>query len=322
MHGCSATEPLSGLYIDDLPGISLDSIGKFADEEQATYKQVWIDVEKRAVKKFGTRLTQEFKKRFLLKTLTQTGDIGRYIDATTTLAASAQYRGLTIELEMENSLKLKRSAFQAIHLQTVAVYCAVPPASLTVKVFDLYTGELLQTLTVASPVSGWNSINVYQTYSSHRIFIGVDATLLDTVPQNIEVQKLRECCNAIIRGAVTSNAGSSITDASLTEGNDSYGVTAVFNTGCNYEPLVCSNKKTFALPLWYLMGYEMMIERLFSVRLNRFTTIMRKEAEQLRDYFLDQFNQELTTCIDGIRLDNKDACIECNEPYQVHEMTP
>lgn len=43
----------SGLYINQLPGISLRSIEKLADEEQENYLGVWNDVQTRAILKFG-----------------------------------------------------------------------------------------------------------------------------------------------------------------------------------------------------------------------------------------------------------------------------
>ncbi len=64
IQGCGAPVPLappgetlsdvfSGLYINQLPGVSLKSIEKLADEEQQNYLGVWADIQRRALLKFG-----------------------------------------------------------------------------------------------------------------------------------------------------------------------------------------------------------------------------------------------------------------------------
>ena len=54
--GCNAQEPGSGLYINSLPGITLEKIDSIADAEQVTYLGVWKEVEKRALLSFRTVL--------------------------------------------------------------------------------------------------------------------------------------------------------------------------------------------------------------------------------------------------------------------------
>lgn len=46
--------PPSGMYINTLPGISLESVDKIANSEQVTYKQVWDDAQAEAAIRFKT----------------------------------------------------------------------------------------------------------------------------------------------------------------------------------------------------------------------------------------------------------------------------
>lgn len=55
-------EPLSGLYINSLPGISLESIDKIADSEQITYVGVWDDVQQQAKVRFKIDFITEVTK--------------------------------------------------------------------------------------------------------------------------------------------------------------------------------------------------------------------------------------------------------------------
>lgn len=52
-------QPPSGIYITSLPGISLESIDKIANQEQTTYLGVWADIQKSAADQFKVDVMQE-----------------------------------------------------------------------------------------------------------------------------------------------------------------------------------------------------------------------------------------------------------------------
>ena len=54
--GCNTVTPESGLYINSLPGITLEKVDSIADHEQKTYLGVWADVKQRAIMRFRTQL--------------------------------------------------------------------------------------------------------------------------------------------------------------------------------------------------------------------------------------------------------------------------
>ena len=58
--------PASGIYINSLPGLSLESIDKVADQEQLNYKGVWDDVQANAVQQFKIDLIAEINKCYSL----------------------------------------------------------------------------------------------------------------------------------------------------------------------------------------------------------------------------------------------------------------
>ena len=75
------------------------------------------------------------------------------------------------------------------------------------------------------------------------------------------------------------------------------------------ECLICENKKRLATALWWFVGHELMVERVSSDRLNRFTTIDRKKAAELRDDMFKRAEFELTNVTKGID-PNKSECSE------------
>jgi hypothetical protein len=66
------------------------------------------------------------------------------------------------------------------------------------------------------------------------------------------------------------------------------------------ECLLCANKRKLGVALWYYIGHEVMIERLSTDRLNRFTTLDLKKAKELRDLFIDRAEYELSMAVKGI----------------------
>lgn len=59
-------QPASGIYLNTLPGISIESIDKIADAEQVTYKGVWDDVQKSAIRQFKIDVIFEIQKCYQL----------------------------------------------------------------------------------------------------------------------------------------------------------------------------------------------------------------------------------------------------------------
>jgi hypothetical protein len=78
------------------------------------------------------------------------------------------------------------------------------------------------------------------------------------------------------------------------------------------ECLMCANKDLLAVALWYLEGVELMADRLYSDRVNRWTTIDRDEARELQAFFHTEFERELGFAVRGFNL-STDDCIKEEE---------
>lgn len=63
---------------------------------------------------------------------------------------------------------------------------------------------------------------------------------------------------------------------------------------CDYEALLCKNKKTLSVAWKYLLGNQLMQYRLYTARLNYFTTVGLEDAEKLRDYYQVEYERALS----------------------------
>jgi hypothetical protein len=80
-----------------------------------------------------------------------------------------------------------------------------------------------------------------------------------------------------------------------------------------------------------LLGAELMTERIYSSRINRWTTIDKARAQELRREFearyqggtIDDvnFTGELTSAVYGIDINHNDCCVECDAPIMFANST-
>ena len=78
---------------------------------------------------------------------------------------------------------------------------------------------------------------------------------------------------------------------------------------CDYEDFICDNLELLANAWRYLLGNQLMIFRLYSTRLNRFTTIDLDNAKELRDYYQVEYEKALSQAVRLI--DFSTCCMEC-----------
>jgi hypothetical protein len=332
IEGCGSESPDSGYYINRLlPGVTLESIDKIASADQQTYLGVWQDIQKRAALRFESHVIRAFQERYQIKTIQESFDLGKFIDTADVTAAAAKWRGFTIELVDDNIHRWVDSALQCINLQSISLYRSAVTVALSAKVFNLETGELLATIAIpANAAAGWTTVNVSQRFYAPRILVAYDSTLINSVEFDLTSDLLRrfhDCacewfgdCKSVIQGAQSASLSSTVKDADITTGLNMYGLSAVFSVGCSYYSIVCQNKLQFLMPWAFLLGRELMWERAYSSRINRWTIgIDAAKAKELMADFDKFFQEELYTVVEAINLNTGDCCLDCNAPLQYRE---
>jgi len=309
INWCNATPPASGLYVNDLPGLTLKSMDKTASDEQATFIQVWQQVQKRALRMLCSAIVSGFNSRYRINQVYQLFDLGKRTILTTQQTAPAnESRGIEIALNSNASL------LQVIYVQQVSLYLKAAQ-TVTIQVHDTF-GALLDTFEVDG-TQGWNTVSIDKLYTdTDKVLISYNASTTESplllINENLAADNLTACtgiCDsrATIRGIKFTDT------ADITYGNNAYGLSVVATIKCDYANLVCRNKQVFANALWYLLGAEVLTERIHSDRLNRYTTIDAKKALELRDEFYAQYKTELTTALSTIHLNISDHCLDCNQ---------
>lgn len=313
--GCGTSVPESGLFVNSQPGITTESIAAIADNEQENYLGVWEDIQNRAALKFNTLVLSRLKKKFKIKSILDTVDIGRKITTQTTLP-EAKWKGINISYNTPNINSLTQ-----IHLQEIVLYLS-ENSSTTINIFNADTGDVLFTTEISSKI-GWVKIFVGKSFYAKNIFIAYDATNIIQTKLPLPFYQAESGCNCTCSCTDCSmtihGAESEInTPTTLIKGSNTFGLSAIFSLKCSLENLVCNNKELFAGAWLNLLSAEVMTERLYSDRVNRFTTIDRKRAEELRQEFDAAFIGEIENVVDSLELADK-CCVECYEFLKIEE---
>lgn len=318
IRGCSDSVPASGLYLDDLQGISVKALDKIANAEQITYKGVYNDIERRALRRFESIVTSWLSLKYQIKRVSQSGNLGLTIQGDAT-ANAADYRGYWVLLsDMDDYVK---SPLHVYHQQTISLYLT-SAVNTTVRIFDIVglEGDVpelnqLDSFSVTGAV-GWNTIQVNEDYKpTLGIMVVYDATNITSqgheIPQGCYDYCSCVCdcygCEAKIEGIRTND----LTPETVSRGTNTYGLSGIFSVGCKFDQFICDNRQAFATSLWFLYGHEYWNERLYSDRLNRYGVIDREIAKEARDDMWKVFNEELQIVLEGIEL-NEDCCVSCN----------
>lgn len=285
-----------------------------ANSEQVTFASVWSDVQLRATRKIFTDIRAEFGKKFQIRNMVDTQDLGTRLGGTTT-TASEQYRGVFIDLDNFDADHEVVSNFQQFNIQTIKIYllAAVNPI---IKIFDALHGTELKSITMTDGAIGWNTVEVYEKFTARRIFVCFDATSVESTYFHIEDDHCG--CGARNRGG-TAPVQSLIKKSDITRGENGHGLSVQYDVQCTFDSIVCNHKEIFTNALWYLLGAELMMEAQYSDRIN-FTTIDKKRIKELKKELFDIYTEELDMAVKGVSLAGTDCCLECNDEVIIKEV--
>lgn len=79
---------------------------------------------------------------------------------------------------------------------------------------------------------------------------------------------------------------------------------------CDYESMICDNKEILVTAWMYLLGNQLMLFRRYTNRLNKYTTVDLKKAEELTDYYMVEYEAALAQ---SVQLVDRSECM-CLEP--------
>lgn len=331
LRGCGAAVPPSGLYVNDLPGISLKQLVNLTNEEETTYVQLWDVIQNRAMNRFSLDVREAMGKYYKLNSLMQGVNLGNQVGTTGILPGPRPYVqnwGFTIELIDNPTYKYTPSPLASIHVQELRFYSDSVTSDVPFHIYDINTGVLLFFKLINLSV-GWNVIPINTTFhnnyavNSWSIFCSFCYDDYGNQYYDFDLptnHTLPECCDIRIRGAKAEQyaINATIQARNFEYTSNSYGLTGTFSIVCSWDAVICQNKTLFSRAFWYLCGIELLTEQLYSTKLNLFTTTNLQRAKELREEYQVEYAKSLEQVAGGFKL-NCDCCIDCAGQVQLRE---
>ena len=309
LRGCSSSIPPSGLYVNDLPGISLKQIVSLTNEEEKTYLELWEMIQRRAQNRFSLDVREQMGKAYKIKSINQGINVNGYSAGTGTIPTTASY-GFTIEYDSMDT-GYTPSPLSFIHIQQIQFYAEfIGSYSLVFRDIDANINVYSVGVTFDT---GLNTFEINQTFNNiQRLHVSIDFQASDNYTSIKAPSITGECCGAMVRGAWY--------DGSYHFTQELYGFSPIFTIGCSWDGMICLNKNIFSRPYWYLLGIEVLTEVIYSTKLNQFTTVNLQKANELRTEYQVEYMKALTQVAEGMNLDC-DCCLECSGSVQLRETT-
>jgi len=339
-YGCNAPVPISGMYLSNLPGIEFANIDGIANADEVTWSGVWSDLQASTKDTFKDDVISEFAKRYMLKQITQSVDLGKTINTSNLTAPVANTtNGLLLEM-MEQGGQCIGSNLQGMYIQTINFYYEgtnpTPAFTLTFKDADLLNVEL--TIVATNVVPGWNQVWVDSYFNAKRMYVLASGNFDNYVELDLSLFNLDNfggyqwgsnfqylyysygTCG--IQTRINGCSYNSATNTAISQMN-TYGMSAVMSTRCSWDTVVCNNKRQFFSAWQHCLAIELLNYRINSSRVNRWTSIDKKQAVELQKLFTIKYRGgsfesvsypgKLRQAIESTTINSGDGCIRAND---------
>jgi hypothetical protein len=331
LKGCSNGTPASGLFINQLPGLPSELFTQIANTDQATFVNVWNDIQATSQAQLLSDARKEFGKRYKMRSILRKIDIGKNIDTAVLAPIDTVYLGFQLLTDYGIETGYTRSHLMGIPVEYLELYMpGLIDDPFNIYIIDKDTNEILFQKTYSDPHSelivGWNVIPVNAIFTAKSLLFVFDASLFAAV-QLTPLSTTDNICNCLsdvygfnhenCPGKITGIVLDSISPVTVNEeGTNTFGLTAKIGFTCSLESFLCENRSVFARCLWYLEGHHALWHALNSPAFSRYNTVDKPQVTQLMADYLAMYMTELEMVISGINLNENDLCLECDPLFQ------
>lgn len=323
LKGCSSVAPTSGIWVNQLPGLSSELADKIANSEQVTLNGVWTDVKTIAKQTLLNDIVNGLSETINFHQIVYQTKRPRPSRTKETIPAFAEYRGILIEAP--------ESRYSQIRIKSLFVYSAsVIDVLATVKTWNVWDGSEIdsQDFTIAP---GFNEIplnlDIDLTFSENSVFIGVDSSILDTIYFLQEIDQFWEFWggnDCPYSGGYTGYTGQELRIGAavmafadepdyetIHRQSRPAGVWAQVEIICSAEVFLCENMSSFTTAALYLLGWQLLMFKIASPRFNFFTTSREDTTEKLMSSYKEQYESNLKRILASIPTDGSGYCFSC-----------
>lgn len=290
--------PESRLFINELPGITLQNAALVANEEVKSGYDELKRIIGLSTKMVFDDFATEISPYFNFDAIIQTRELKEF--STSYLPVSATQRGLVI--------KRFRSELAQIYVEEIYFKCN-QTGNVIVQLID---GNQTFDYTVAAVAGQIVTLRTDYKAKSESIRLVCDNTAIEVYNGNIH-NTLGGCGTC---GGSSSSKGLFITGWDGTnEISKYYGIGVNASIRCYEENILCSLLPRMYFLLWYKAGIQFCNELIHSTRMNKICTFGKDKAEKLRDELMVDYDEKYKIFVKniyGYLKTTKNDCLTCN----------
>ena len=268
---CNFVPSTSGLYINDLEGINLETAAKIANINDST----GYELMKRKIK-FGTELAINDLRTYTSPYININYILNKYSSGRNVpnswLAPADAWRGAKVRL-------INKKGMEGLRIESIRVL-AKESGSIKIKIIDGTENVRIINVDVTGGVEEEVQIG-YVSYTDN-VYILADNSNFSMSNGTFGTQTSRGCgCKGGGGGTGISYSGQNIEIVGWNgQGRDArnFGITINASTICSTEEILCSLKEDIKYIVLYKTGLELVKEWLQSRRINEYTTLGADQA--------------------------------------------
>jgi len=329
LMGCSSAMPESGLYLNDLPGMSNELLQSIGSPDQKSYIETYNSIQ---------RVTFQKLKSDLYTSLFSNGNVEmnailhksrplQVINRQTVIPRlpSEEYRGAYVQVS--------GSKYLSIYCESILVYSASEyPIDAVLRVFQTQDGQELYTQDI-SLVQGVNNITVNQEFflrfDALNLFFAIDCTEIETLQNpylfdGFGLYGLDQCAawaypfwqyNGWFMWPATS--GLDYIHGIPSQWGKQTGVWPLLEIRCSMDALICRFKEQLKMSIAYLLAAQTLETKQNTKQQNFFAQSSKEQTEKTRVNFLESYVSDLSAFARSINLQNEGFCFNCHQSRNI-----
>jgi hypothetical protein len=310
---CTPTIPSSGLYIQNLPGITLKIANAANNEETVSGVKLLEDIITFSQNKILNQVRNHLASKIQIASVLENDTVGYYKENLRSVALEAgKYKGIKVRIDKYPSLDFFISKIYLNLAQSVTT---------NILVIDLMTGTVLDTLPITTVANIPTAILVNKSYPSNKqrtsLLIAIDSGVSNTFEASMSNSIDCYSCSGEYSNRFVSFTGAKIDktsqkiDSNVSSNTGTSGLSIEYSLNCSVESFICNMAGNLAWPMLYDVGAELMRRLKYTTRLNSIVVVNAKNNDELRTEFENEFMSSLGALLDNIKMPN-DICFKCN----------
>lgn len=319
---CTNQVSTSTLFIEDI-GITPDDCDSYIDSTYKNGAELIKDKIQFAAKIISGTIRNEFSSKIITKSFIDSKQVGQYQDSLQLMTGNVGLGGVSTTLKNTTS-------YLDMFVHSVSLQLNYQ-GNVDVFVYDLISGELLDTIKVNCQTNRISTTVVNKSYSSYKRKLDLIFVYDTTGKQSNYTLIHQGCghCNGYVYNDGYVNAQPVYLDSNATKvrsslkGNShSFGISINYSVHCSIDKWLCEVSNFMGLPLLYKTGELIMDYALSSKRFNSETNVDAERNEKRRLAWIAAYNESLAATIQKIQIPKKDPCFICNTPVKNLIITP